>query len=109
MSKESEYFPRGSSTNKTEIKSQKSHNNHVDHDDLFISTSSKRKRSHDSQKRKEEQKKKKKKSLDGEDRHETLYRRLHKQNLTDGVLICGCIEKIAPYELRVSLPHQNIG
>lgn len=25
------------------------------------------------------------------------------------MLICGCIEKITPYELRVSLPHQNIG
>jgi hypothetical protein len=23
--------------------------------------------------------------------------------------MCGCIEKISPYELRVSLPHQNIG
>ena len=25
------------------------------------------------------------------------------------MLICGCIEKISPFELRVSLPHQNIG
>lgn len=23
--------------------------------------------------------------------------------------MCGCIEKISPYELRISLPHQNIG
>lgn len=23
--------------------------------------------------------------------------------------MCGCIEKISPYEIRVSLPHQNIG
>ena len=23
--------------------------------------------------------------------------------------MCGCVEKISPYELRVSLPHQNIG
>ncbi|CAF0790648.1 unnamed protein product [Rotaria sordida] len=110
MSNEIDYFPRGSSTTKNEIKSEKSRINHVDRDDLFIGTSSKRKRSnYDSQKLKQEQKKYKKKSIDGEDRHETLYRRLHKQNLTDGVLICGCIEKISPYELRISLPHQNIG
>ncbi|CAF4427753.1 unnamed protein product, partial [Rotaria sp. Silwood2] len=110
MSNEIDYFPRGSSTTKTETKSEKPRVNHVDRDDLFIGTSSKRKRSnYDSQKVKQEQKKKKKKSIDGEDHHDTLYRRLHKQNLTDGVLICGCIEKISPYELRVSLPHQNIG
>ncbi len=80
MSNETDYFPRGSSTNTTEIKSDKARINRVDRDDLFIGISSKRKRSHqDSQKLKQEQKKKKKKSLDGEDHHGTLYRRLHKQ------------------------------
>ena len=55
--------------------------NRIDRDDLFVSTSSKRKRSsHDAQKLIDDQKKKKKKkSLDGEDRQDTLYRRLHKQ------------------------------
>ncbi|CAF0899094.1 unnamed protein product [Adineta ricciae] len=110
MSTEIDYFPRGSSTTKAEAKPEKARLNRVDRDDLFVSTSTKRKRSqHDAQKLKEERKKKKKKALDGEDRQEALYRRLHKQNLTDGVLLCGCIEKITPYELRVSLPHQNIG
>jgi hypothetical protein len=80
MSKEIDYFPRGSSTTKPEIKSDKPRISHVDRDDLFLGTSSKRKRSqHDSQKLKEEQKKKKKKSIDGEDHQGTLYRRLHKQ------------------------------
>ncbi|CAF3070586.1 unnamed protein product [Rotaria socialis] len=110
MSNDLDYFPRGASTAQDETKSEKSRINRVDRDDLFVGTSSKRKRSnYDSQKLKVEQNKKKKKSIDGEDRQETSYRRLHKQNLTDGVLMCGCIEKISPYELRVSLPHQSIG
>ncbi|CAF1207825.1 unnamed protein product [Adineta steineri] len=111
MSNETDYFPRGASTTTTNIQSEKPRFNHVERDDLFIGiSSSKRKRSQeDSHKLKEEQKKKKKKSLDGENRQGTLYRRLHKQNLTEGVLMCGCIEKITPYEIRVSLPHQNIG
>jgi hypothetical protein len=77
MSNEIDYFPRGVSTTKTEKKVERPR---VDRDDLFIGVSSKRKRSYnDSQKLKEEQKKKKKKSIQGEDHHETLYRRLHKQ------------------------------
>lgn len=81
MSSEIDYFPRGqSSATKIDGKPEKSQQNRVDRDDLFVGTSSKRKRSHqDSQKLKAEQKKKKKKSLDGEDHRETLYRRLHKQ------------------------------
>lgn len=128
MSNEIEYFPRGASTTKKESSSDKPRINRVDRNDLFVNSSTaKRKRSREtSQKLKVEQKKKKKKSLDGEDHQNNLYRRLHKQvcfillkekkiisfhfkNLTDGVLICGCIEKITPFELRVSLPHQNIG
>jgi len=108
MSNEIDYFPRGSTTNKTDIKSEKPRINHFDRDDLFIGTSSKRKHSQQNDSKKI-QSQKKKKSLDGEDLRNTIYRRLHKQNLTDGVLICGCIEKISPYEIRVSLPHQNIG
>jgi hypothetical protein len=107
MSNEIDYFPRGSTTNKIDIKSEKSRINHFDRDDLFIGTSSKRKHSQNDSKKIKSQKTKK--SLDGEDHRNTIYRRLHKQILTDGVLICGCIEKISPYELRVSLPHQNIG
>jgi hypothetical protein len=77
MSNEIDYFPRGSSTNKTDIPSEKPRINRVDRDDLFIGTSSKRKHSqYDSQKIKSI---KKKKSIDGEDHRDTLYRRLHKQ------------------------------
>ncbi len=77
MSNEIDYFPRGATI---DAKIEKPRINRIDRDDLFIGTSSKRKRSkHDSQKLKSEQKKKKKKSLDGEDHHEILYRRLHKQ------------------------------
>ena len=80
MSTEMDYFPRGSSTTKTEAKPEKARLNRVDRDDLFVSTSTKRKRSqHDAQKLKEERQKKKKKALDGEDRQGALYRRLHKQ------------------------------
>ena len=80
MSNEMEYFPRGGTTTKNETKSEKPRSNQIDRDDLFLGTSSKRKRSqHDAQKTKQEQKKKKKKSIEGEDQHGTLYRRLHKQ------------------------------
>ena len=80
MSNEIDYFPRGSSATKIDIKSDKPRVNQIDRNDLFLGTSSKRKRSqHDTQKIKEEQKKKKKKSIEGEDHQGTLYRRLHKQ------------------------------
>ena len=81
MSNECDYFPRGASTSsKPDAKSDATRINRIDRDDLFVSTSSKRKRSsHDVKKLSDDQKKKKKKSLDGEDRQDTLYRRLHKQ------------------------------
>jgi len=77
MSNEIDYFPRGSSTTKTDIKTEKPRTNRIDRDDLFLGTSTKRKRSqHDSQKTRSQ---KMKKSLDGEDHQNILYRRLHKQ------------------------------
>lgn len=80
MSNDLDYFPRGTSTTKSDTKVEKTRPNRVDRDDLFIGSSTKRKRSNnDSQKLKVEQKKKKKKAIEGEDLHETLYRRLHKQ------------------------------
>ena len=78
MSSEIAYFPRGSATaTKGEVKPRASH---VDRDDLFLSTTSKRKRSsYDVKRVQDDQKKKKKKSIDGEDRQDNQYRRLHKQ------------------------------
>lgn len=74
MSTDTDYFPRGTTTDN---KIEKPRINRVDQDDLFLATKSKRKRSqHDSQKVKTQ---KKKKSIDGEDQQNTLYRRLHKQ------------------------------
>ena len=82
MSSEIDYFPRGSATaaaatTKGEVQPRASH---VDRDDLFLSTTSKRKRSsYDVKRVQDDQKKKKKKSIDGEDRQDNQYRRLHKQ------------------------------
>jgi hypothetical protein len=77
MSSEIDYFPRGATATKGEVKPRASH---VERDDLFLSTTSKRKRSsYDTKKLQDDQKKRKKKSIDGEDRQDNQYRRLHKQ------------------------------
>ncbi|CAF1237917.1 unnamed protein product [Didymodactylos carnosus] len=118
-----EYFPRGSSggalnKERTDIKDKTNLTKKTtrvrlaskfeSNDDLFVLPKSKRKKQNQNNKNFQKRVETTKSRVD-EDRQEKLYRRLNKQNLTDGVLVLGCIEKITPYEIRVSLPHQNIG